>query len=251
MSKTSAYVAPEVNPKRINPDGIYRYLVEAGDIDDYTVEKVARAFGVAVGTMRSLIKQHKLAERLEDEQMARKGITARLFTELYNQGLSDGQIAAEVDCDRTLIYQWRRRKNLPANIRPKKPKPAVINQNFEQAVQEMVESRPETAEKAPASEIADTWPLEPCEPPTAAQEPVAGLMGGELDQDEAAKAGRTSGKVGETSLEMPIDLSEARRKIKSFLAEHGDDKSFLDPHVQYLHGKIDGLTEALKIIAGR
>lgn len=49
-------------------------------------------------------------------------IKGRRFTheelqELYNKGLSDGEIAREIGSVKSTIYQWRHRNNLPPNVK--------------------------------------------------------------------------------------------------------------------------------------
>lgn len=67
-----------VNPKMINPEGVYRRMKEAGHcpLRDCDYSRMARAYGIGTGDMIALIKRHQLDIRLEEETMGRKPATS-------------------------------------------------------------------------------------------------------------------------------------------------------------------------------
>ena len=52
---------------------------------------------------------------------AMKYDSARM-TQLYNRGLSDPKIAAEIGCDTSTVQAWRKRNGLRANVPPRRRK---------------------------------------------------------------------------------------------------------------------------------
>lgn len=113
----SEYISSNV--RRVNPEAVLRYLIEAGDIEpaESTIQKISRAFGIGVGDVRGIIRKNDLQERLEDHMFGKK-LNDPQVMELYKQGKSDYQIAKASDVTGPTICAWRKKRNLPPNFQP-------------------------------------------------------------------------------------------------------------------------------------
>lgn len=179
----SEYISSNV--RKINPDAVLRYLIEAGDQvpADSTVQKISRAFGIGCGDVRNIIKKNKLQDRLEEHVLTK--IYTEKAMELYNQGKSDNEIAKVFGVASTTVWSWRKARGLDANFTPaekgvahqpktaherqdykderkeiavdsEKParKPSTINQDWEKAVDDMLASQ-KHADVLPVIEAPD------------------------------------------------------------------------------------------------
>jgi len=113
----SEYISSNV--RRVNPEAVFRYLIEAGDVEpaESTIQKISRAFGIGCGDVRGIIRKNDLQERLEDHMFGKK-LNDPQVMELYKQGKSDYQIAKALDVTGPTICAWRKKRNLPPNFQP-------------------------------------------------------------------------------------------------------------------------------------
>lgn len=116
MNNTRVREEFESNPKMINPNGVYRAMIDAQSfpLADSDFERIARSFGLGVGTMRAFMKQHGLLERLEEHYMGK--IDHDEAMRLYSQGMSDAEVARRLGTvTPNAVSKWRQAHGLVAN----------------------------------------------------------------------------------------------------------------------------------------
>ena len=153
-------IVTEVSQNRINPEAIYRRMVDTGHcpVTDGDIVHMAGAFGLGAGTMRIYIRNRGLDARLEEFYMTKKFDEAKAKL-LYKSGYSDNGIAAACEVSPSYVGQWRKKNDLPANSKkkaeaePEKKNPATINKEFDQAINDMIADMPEQHLEIQAEEV--------------------------------------------------------------------------------------------------
>jgi len=193
-------IAFEVDRKRINPEGVYRYMQETGHcpLRDYDIERLGRAFGLYVGTMRQFIKKNGLDARLEDEVMGKVNYSE--VEDLYNQGKTDTEIAKALKISLPSVSLWRKRNGLqPQQPKTKKAK-AEIRIEFDKTKQLTADEEAESV-KAAAESWVKTTEIDPgCRSSIDAViddmvEEMRDVITGEKEEKAEAKPAITPGAV--------------------------------------------------------
>lgn len=99
--------------KRQNANEL-QLLAELNSTDKDTIRKVLENAGEPLPKQRSKLRGEKLKKAIE---------------ELYDQRLSDAEIARRVGCTNTTVATWRKEKGLPRNAEPgwqKQKSPAAV-----------------------------------------------------------------------------------------------------------------------------
>lgn len=115
MPPDDYYEGYETVQNKINPDGVLRYMIETHHcpLCDWDFDRIAKAFGLGVGTMRAFIKRNGLDARLEDEVMGKVNYIE--VEDLYNQGKSDSEICKALKISAPTVGVWRKKNNLQPN----------------------------------------------------------------------------------------------------------------------------------------
>lgn len=172
MPPDDYYEGYETVQNKINPNGVFRYMVETRHcpLRDWDIEHIAKAFGLGVGTMRGFIKRNGLDARLEDEVMGKVNYIE--VEDLYNQGKTDAEICKALHISAPTVGLWRKKNNLHPNgqkatkqlapaylenhvdiekskeeitaevVKVKKPEQLIVNKDFDEAVNEMIATMP-------------------------------------------------------------------------------------------------------------
>ena len=91
-----------------------RYILEVlGDLTCCSAEDVALFLNVDCPPRRPEYHYIPVTAR-----KAPVRINPALMRPLYDKGLTDGEIAAEIGCTRTTVGKWRRKEGLALNVKP-------------------------------------------------------------------------------------------------------------------------------------
>lgn len=125
---------------------------------DYDFANLARTYGIGTGTMIALIRRNALDARLEDEHMATPGkLNTEKAMELYKQGMSDSKAAVVLGVTPPAFGAWRHKNNLPCNgvAFGKGPQPGAKIIEEESAKPPIIEIKPMTSIEQLADHVVD------------------------------------------------------------------------------------------------